>query len=301
MSNKHSQLHLLDKKLIRQSFDAAAPHYDDVAVLQREVGQRLVDRLELIKLSPDVILDVGAGTGYISQALKKVYKGAKLLSLDIAPGMLQVARSKNSWINKWLGSNEFICGDAEYLPLADNSVDLIISSLTLQWCGELERAFSEFRRVLKPEGLLMFSSFGPDTLKELRTSWHEADKKADENYESAHVNDFIDMHDIGDALLRAGLSDPVMDVENFTLTYTDVYQLMRELKALGAHNVANARRHSLTGKTRLKNMVSAYDNFRVDGLLPATYEVVYGHAWGVADAKNFEISLSSLTDTGLLP
>ena len=299
MSNENSQLHLLDKKLIRQSFDAAAPHYDDVAVLQREVGQRLVDRLELIKLSPGVILDVGAGTGYISQSLKKVYKGAKLISLDIAPGMLQVARSKNSWISKWLGSNEFICGDAECLPLADNSVDLIISSLTLQWCGELDRAFSEFRRVLKPEGLLMFSSFGPDTLKELRESWHMADMNVDANgrneQKNAHVNDFIDMHDMGDALLRAGLSDPVMDVENFTLTYSDVYQLMRELKALGAHNVANSRRHSLTGKTRLKNMVSAYENFRADGLLPATYEVVYGHAWGISDAQNIEISLSSLS------
>jgi len=192
------------------------------------------------------------------------------------------------------------CGDAEDLPLADNSVDLIFSSLTLQWCGELDRAFAEFKRVLKPEGLLMFSSFGPDTLKELRESWRLADMSTDERNEKMHVNDFIDMHDIGDALLRAGLSDPVMDVENFTLTYSDAYQLMRELKALGAHNVANARRHSLTGKTRLKNMVSEYENFRVDGLLPATYEVVYGHAWGVSDDENFEISLSSLTDTGIL-
>ncbi len=301
MSNKSPQLHLLDKKLIRQSFDAAAPHYDDVAVLQREVGQRLVNRLEVVKLSPDVILDVGAGTGYVSQALKNNYKGAKIISLDIAPGMLQVARSKDSWVRKWFGGHGYICGDAEYLPLADNSVDLIFSNLTLQWCGELERAFAEFRRVLKPEGLLMFSSFGPDTLKELRESWNLADAGENENHESAHVNDFIDMHDIGDALLRAGLSDPVMDVENFTLTYSDVYQLMRELKTLGAHNVANARRHSLTGKTRLKNMVSAYEKYRVDGLLPATYEVVYGHAWGVSDAQNFEISLSSLTDTGILP
>ena len=134
----------------------------------------------------------------------------------------------------------------------------------------------------------------------MRESWRLADVDADEVNVSTHVNDFIDMHDIGDALLRAGLSDPVMDVENFTLTYSDVYQLMRELKALGAHNVANARRHSLTGKTRLKNMVLSYENFRVDGLLPATYEVVYGHAWGVSDDQNFEISLSSLTDTGIL-
>ena len=295
------QLHRLDKKLIRQSFDAAALHYDDVAVLQREVGQCLVDRLELIKLSPEEVLDVGAGTGFVSQALDKYYKDSRILSLDIAPAMLQVARSKESWVSKWFGNRGFICGDAESLPLADNSVDLIFSNLTLQWCGELDRAFSEFRRVLKPEGLLMFSSFGPDTLKELRESWHLADVSADGVNEDTHVNDFIDMHDIGDALIRAGLADPVMDVENFTLTYPDVYQLMRELKTLGAHNVANDRRHSLTGKTRLKNMVAAYENFRIEGGLPATYEVVYGHAWGVSDAQNIEVSLSSLADTGMYP
>jgi malonyl-CoA O-methyltransferase len=299
MSNKDPQLHPLDKKLIRQSFDAAAEHYDDVAVLQREVGQRLIERLELIKFTPQIILDVGAGTGFVSRELDKFYKNSRVLSMDIAPRMLQVARSNNSWMNKWFGDQDYICGDAEFLPFADNSVDLIFSNLTLQWCGELERTFAEFRRVLKPEGLLMFSSFGPDTLKELRHSWHVADEN--EGSERSHVNDFIDMHDIGDALLRAGLSDPVMDVDNITLTYSDVYQLMRELKALGAHNVANARRHSLTGKTRLKNMVSAYEAFRNDGLLPATYEVVYGHAWGISDGQSFEITLSSLTDTGILP
>jgi len=306
MTNKKPQLHLLDKKLIRQSFDAAADHYDDVAGLQREIGKRLIERLELIKFTPQTILDVGAGTGFISRGLDKFYKKSRVLSMDIAPRMLQVARSKsgwlnNSWINKCFGNQAYICGDAEFLPFADNSVDLIISNLTLQWCGELERTFAEFKRVLKPEGLLMFSSFGPDTLKELRESWRMADTNTDSNQESMHVNDFIDMHDMGDALLRAGLSDPVMDVDNITLTYSDVYQLMRELKALGAHNVANARRHSLTGKTRLKNMVSAYENYRNDGLLPATYEVVYGHAWGVSDSQSFEVTLSSLTDTGILP
>ena len=305
MSSDNPQLHPLDKKLIRKSFDAAAEHYDDVAELQREVGQRLIERLELIKFTPQVILDVGAGTGFVSRELDKFYKNSWVLSMDIAPHMLQVARSKTSWINKLFGNQEYICGDAEFLPFADNSVDLIFSNLTLQWCGELERTFAEFRRVLKPEGLLMFSSFGPDTLKELRDSWYKADadtnSNVDKNDEKTHVNDFIDMHDIGDALLRAGLSDPVMDVDNITLTYSDVYQLMRELKALGAHNVTNARRHSLTGKTRLKNMVSAYENFRENDLLPATYEVVYGHAWGVSDGQEFEITLSSLTDTGILP
>jgi len=130
---------------------------------------------------------------------------------------------------------------------------------------------------------LMFSTFGPDTLKELRQSWQAADANSDENI---HVHDFIDMHDIGDAMLRAGLADPVMDVENFTLTYPDAYQLMRELKMLGAHNVASDRRHTLTGKARVQSMVAAYENFRVNGSLPATYEVVYGHAWTPTVSKN---------------
>jgi len=294
MADGFTELHGLDKQLIRQSFDLAAEHYDDVAVLQREVGQRIVERLELIKLSPQCILDVGAGTGFVSQALARFYKKSRVLSLDIAPRMLQVARAKNNWIDKLKGSQVYICGDAESLPVRDNSVDLIFSNLTLQWCEDLDHTFKEFWRVLKPGGLLMFSTFGPDTLKELRYSW----ARADENYQNYHVNQFIDMHDIGDALMRAGLADPVMDVEHFTLTYPDVYKLMRELKALGAHNVASSRRHSLTGKSRLNRMISAYEEFRVDNLLPATYEVVYGHAWRLSQSHVTHIPLGSITGTG---
>jgi malonyl-CoA O-methyltransferase len=289
MSNQSSRFNVLDKRRIRESFDAAAEGYDDAAVLQQEVGTRILERLELIKINPEVILDVGAGTGTLSQALGKRYKKSRVISLDLAPRMLQVARGRNSWLTTRFGNQGFVCGDAEKLPIADNSVDLIFSSLALQWCGELEQAFAEFRRVLKPEGLLMFTTFGPDTLKELRHSWQAADAE-----HRVHVNDFTDMHDVGDALLRAGLADPVMDVEHFTLTYPDAYQLMRELKTIGAHNVASERRHSLTGKSRLRNMVAAYEQLRVDGTLPATYEVVYGHAWGPTQKRQVNIPLSTL-------
>ncbi|MBL1277842.1 MAG: malonyl-ACP O-methyltransferase BioC [Ectothiorhodospiraceae bacterium] len=301
----NKQLQSLDKNRIRASFDAAAEHYDDVAILQREIGERMLDRLDLVKLQPNIVLDVGAGTGVCSHALSKRYKKSRVIAFDIAPNMLKHARQRGGIFDKlqdnFLSKRQFVCGDVESLPLADNSIDLIFSNATLQWCADLDQTFSELKRVLRPGGLLMFSTFGPDTLKELRQSWYAADITVqDQTSEpTVHVNDFIDMHDIGDAMLRTGFSDPVMDVENFTLTYPDAYQLMRELKMLGAHNVANHRRHSLTGKTRVKKMVEAYETLRVDGQLPATYEVVYGHAWApelknTSNRKDVSIPLQQL-------
>jgi len=284
----NSQQPSLDKNRIRASFDAAAEHYDNVAVLQRETGDRILERLDLVKLQPATILDIGAGTGVATHALSKRYKKAQVIAFDLAPNMLNQARQRGNLLHRLLSKRGFICGDAEQLPFANNSIDLIFSNAALQWCSNLDHAFVEFKRILKPDGLLMFSTFGPDTLKELRDSWRVADTDAGT---ATHVHNFIDMHDIGDAMLRAGLADPVMDVENFTLTYSDVHQLMRELKTLGAHNVANERRHTLTGKTRIKNMIAAYENWRINGKLPATYEVVYGHAWSPAETKNKDISI----------
>jgi len=262
----------LDRARVRRSFEEAAAAYDAAAVLQREVADRLVERLSLIKLQPAVILDAGAGTGYATAALARRYPKARLLALDLAHGMVGRARRRFGFLARRFGGHGFVCGDVECLPLADASVDLIFSSLTLQWCQPLDRAFAEFRRVLRPGGLLLFASMGPDTLKELRASWAAADGEV-------HVNQFIDMHDVGDALVRARFADPVMDVEHLTVTYPEVGLLLRDLKAIGAHNVNAGRPRGLLGRRRYRAMHEAYEQYRRDGLLPATYEVVYGLAW----------------------
>lgn len=241
--------------------------------MQREVGARMLERLDLVRVQPAVILDVGAGTGQCSDALARRYPQARVVALDLAVNMLKKNRTRTPLLERWFSNRRgFVCGDAEALPFAPASADMIFSNLTLQWCDDLDLAFREFRRVLKPGGLLMLSTFGPDTLRELRDSWAQVD-------DFNHVNAFVDMHDIGDALVRARLSAPVMDVEYFTLTYADVPKLMHDLKTLGAHNVTAGRAHGLTGKGRLRHLIAAYEDYRSDGLLPASYEVVYGHAW----------------------
>jgi malonyl-CoA O-methyltransferase len=281
------------KRQVRASFNAAAERYDATAVLQKEVGKRIIERLDLIRLAPKRILDVGAGTGECSRALMTRYKKAQVISLDLAECMLQRARGKSGWLQSLFPRQHYVCADTETIPLADNSVDFVFSNLTLQWCSDLDTTFQEFRRILRPNGLLMFSTFGPDTLKELRASWRAAEGN---NNTVNHVNPFMDMHDIGDALLRAALADPVMDVENITLTYEDARQLMHELKAIGAHTVSSGRRQGLTGKARLRAMLEAYEDFRKDGRLPATYEVVYGHAWCGEEKGEIHVPLTNLSN-----
>lgn len=262
----------LDKRLIKEAFNRAAPHYDANAVLQHEVADRMLARLDYVRLAPELIIDVGAGTGRCARGLVQRYRKARVVALDLAQAMLVRSRRELNWLSRWRPRQLFVCGDAEHLPLRDRCAQLLFSNLTLQWCPDLDQTFHEFHRVLQPGGLLMFSSFGPDTLKELRQSWRAVD-------DDVHVNAFMDMHDLGDALLRAGFTDPVMDVEHITLTYKDALQLMREIKAIGAHNVTAGRLHGLTGRQKLQKLMTAYEQFRRDGVLPCTYEVVYGHAW----------------------
>lgn len=266
------------KNLVAQSFGKAAAHYDDVAVLQCQTGDELLDRLSLVTLQPKRVLDLGVGTGRNLTLLAKRYPHAQLLALDIAPAMLQQARQRYQQalgIKRWLPYSNmpfYLAGDAESLPLADNSVDLVFANLALQWCDP-RISFAEIQRVLRPDGLLMFTTLGPDTLRELRQAWAEVD-------DYPHVNMFYDMHDVGEAMMAAGLAEPVLDTDRYTLTYDSAMALMKDLKVLGARNVNSGRRRGLTGKDTIKQVADAYEQFRQDAFLPATYEVVYGHAWG---------------------
>jgi malonyl-CoA O-methyltransferase len=257
----------LDALWARRSFDRAAGSYDKAAVLHAEVRQNLLERLKLTKLVPRVVVDAGAGTGHGSAALKRRYPKALVIALDSSSRMLRAAGRRRSWLRPF----ERLCADAELLPLADASVDLIVSNLMLQWCNP-DAAFAEFRRVLAPQGLLSFSTFGPDTLRELRTAWAHVDGRS-------HVHPFIDMHDLGDALVRGGFASPVLDVERFTLSYADVRGVAADLKATGAHNAAAERLRGLTTPRKFARMQAAYEHFRHEGRLPATYEVVFAHAW----------------------
>jgi len=262
----------IDKGAARRSFEQAAAGYDEAAVLQREMADRLLERLDYIRLKPELVLDLGAGTGYAIPGLYRRFGTARILALDFAPAMLLETRDRNRTCGSRLGSPNCVCADVEALPLADASVDLIFSNATFQWCNNIRGTFGECLRVLRPGGLLLFTTFGPDTLWELRDAWATADGHP-------HVSPFLDMHDVGDALVNAGFADPIIDIERLTVTYEQARDLMRDLKILGAHNAASQRARGLTGRRRLLAVERAYETHRRDGRLPASYEVVYGHAW----------------------
>lgn len=267
----------IDKRAVRRSFERAAESYDAAAVLQHEICARMLERLALVKHTPRALLDAGSGTGNAIPALLTRYAGVPLVTLDLATAMLERGRQRLKWWQTLPGLRPPllpVCADLERLPLARESVGLVWSNLALQWVNELPRAFGEMLRVLEPGGLLMFSTFGPDTLKELSRAYLEAGADA-----RLHVNRFVDMHDIGDMLVAAGYADPVMDMETFTLTYADVRALMRDLKAIGAHNSMAERAPGLSPRALLRGVERSYEMRRRDGRLPATFEVIYGHAW----------------------
>jgi len=263
----------LDTAALRRSFNQAAGSFDAAAVLHREVRQRALTRLQLLRAKPKVIVDLGAGTGHASRWLKTQFPHAHVIAVDSAVAMLQESRRQLGALRKLLrrGPNAVV-GDAVALPLRDVSVDWVFSNLMLPWCGSLAAVLAEIRRVLKPGGVVSFTTFGPDTLHELRAAWQAADSRP-------HVHPFMDMHDVGDALVHAGFADPVLDAERFTLTYRDVKALLLDLKATGSRNALPLRARGLVSRSRFAKLAAAYEPYRQDGVLPVTYEVVYGQAW----------------------
>lgn len=288
-SEPPAETYRLDRPGIRDAFDRASAGYEAASALQARVNAELLSRLEVFQFKPNTVIDLGAATGRGTAELKRHYRRALVIALDLAPGMLREARRHQRLFRRF----ERVCGDAMRLPLADGSVDIVFSSLMLQWCEPLDVALAEVHRVLKPGGFFSFSTLGPDTLRELRAAWAAVD-----GYN--HVNHFLDMHDVGEALVRAGLTEPVLDVDRIQLDYPDTLTLMKDLKAIGAHNVTAGRPRGLAGRTRLARVQAAYEPFRRNGHLPTTYEVIYGAAWGSAGRAKAASPAETLISPGAI-
>ncbi len=274
----------VDPSAVKRAFSRAAGTYDAAAVLQREVASRMLSRLDVVKRVPTAILDAGCGTGEAIVELAMRYPDARIVGFDLALPMAQAAldrvRGGRSLYRRLLapltgaGDAEprIVCADLNALPFAGVTFDLAWSNLALQWVNDLPRAFAELRRCLKVGALFTFATFGPDTLKELAGAFARADGRT-------HVNRFVDMHDIGDMLVHAGYADPVMDMEYLTLTYATPDAMMRELKSIGATNATRGRPRGLTGRRHFARVMAELEPRASDGRFPATFEVVYGHAW----------------------
>jgi malonyl-CoA O-methyltransferase len=261
----------LDRGALRRSFNRASDSYDAAATLQRTVRNELLARLQFFRLQPQHILDLGAGTGESSVALRRQYPRARVTALDIAHQML-VSAGRRHWPWRRFGR---VCADANALPLATGSVELIFSSLMLQWCDDPLPALAEMRRVLRPGGLLLLSSFGPLTLRELRAAWAAVDSHA-------HVSEFPGLPQLAGAMSHAGFSEPVLDVESLVSYYPHLHALVKELRAIGARNAAADRPRGLSTRSQLQRLNAAYDQHRTAMGLPATYEVVYAAAFAGA-------------------
>ncbi len=270
--------------VIEQSFGRAATHYDAAAVLQYEVGGRLIEQLNWLRHDqPANLVDLGAGTGYLTKQLQQRYPQANTIAVDLAQDMLHYARQHH--LNNTL--THCICANASQLPLLHHSIELIFSNLMMQWCNDLPSVFAEIQRVLKPGGMFLFSTFGPDTLFELRDSWSKVD-------DYPHTNHFLDLHAIGDLLLAGHWKDPVVNTEKITLHYSTVKQALSDLRHVGVKNTRNDRQTGLTGRKKWQSFLEHYENYRTaEGQLPLTYDIIYGHA--LAPQEDNSVPINQLT------
>ena len=262
---------LLNPCAVRRIFDRVASVYDGHAALEQEVASRLLDRLEFHRLTPQRIVDLGCGTGQASAGLKSRFRKAEVIGLDSSHAMLVQLRRRSGVLRPL----KAVCADMSALPLADQSSELLFSNLAMQWCPDPVSLFAEFRRVLNPGGMLLFSSFGPGSLRELRAAWAEADG-------TAQIMEFVDILQVGDALMAAGFEEPVMDAERITVSYPDIDSLVHELEATGTSGFLQGKSNLAEAKDYLER---AYEPFRVKGRYPVTYEIIYGTAFGPREGQ----------------
>lgn len=281
VSQKAPAAEFVDRSQIARAFARVAGRYGEGDFFVREIDRRMQERLDYVRIDAKRVLDLGCSRGGSLNALRQRYPAAQQIALDLVPGMLAgMPPVRPAW-QRWIGLGADnrplpLVADAARLPLMSRSTDLIWSNLLLHWLDDPLPALAEAHRVLDVGGLLMFSTLGPDTLKELRSSFSDG---------YAHTQRFIDMHDLGDMLVGCGFADPVMDMEVIRLTYDGFDDLLRELRAAGSSCAMRARRHGLTGQAAWRKVRASYEALRENGKLPASFEVVYGHAWKVAPNK----------------
>ena len=268
----------VDRRHVARRFSRAAPTYGEGDFLVREIDRRMQERLDYVSLQPKRIVDLGCSRGGSFAGLSARYPEAELIGLDISPAMLAAGLQQRPGWQRWLGIGRSgdpvrLAADAAHLPLKSRSAAMVWSNLLLHWLDDPIPALAEAHRVLEIGGLLMFSTLGPDTLRELRSAFADG---------YAHTQRFADMHDLGDMLVGCGFADPVMDMEVVTLTYDDFDAMLAELRAAGSACAMKARRHGLTGRQAWSAARTAYESMRRDGRLPATFEIIYGHAWKAA-------------------
>lgn len=258
-----------DRRALKRNMNKTASTYQDAAKLAKLTGEQLLTRLDYIKCAPQRILDLGAGTGALSLQLAKRYPKAEVIACDLAEARMQIAKRQRPWFSKI----RCCTADMELLPFHRHSFDLIISNQCLYWSNNLKQTITEMARVLKPGGVLLFSSLGPDTLIELRQSFAKIDQ-------APHVHLFLDMHEIGDLLLKAGFKNPVMDVDRLKLSYPNLPALIDSLRNTGEVNYHIDRNKHLSGKVMLADLNKHYPSNNESSDLSASVEVIYGHAWG---------------------
>ncbi len=259
----------LDVGHAKRRLDRAAASFDNADFVPAATRDGLMARLEPMLVDAATVVDLGAATGSATTLLTKRFRGAQVVATDLSAAMLQQARRRRSWFSRV----SLVQADAAALPFANNSIDVVFANMLLPWIDEREQVFTEIARVLRSGGLFLFSTLGPDSLSELRSAWGE--READH-----HVRRFPDMHDIGDAAVRARLRDPVLDVDRLTVTYRSAEAVLADLTAVGARNSLQRRRRSLAGAPALHVMTEALERMRQDGLISLELEIIYGHCWG---------------------